>query len=117
MKKLKWILWIVCMLIAFWNLNAYRVGIADRNLIHQWETKDSPDGHYTLAIGNGPGNWVWIRLRRQGKSEVLADRWFKSTEPNWVFWDTDHVSYSRYDSTGPIYLPPNWLERWLAKLP
>jgi hypothetical protein len=42
---------------------------------------------------------------------------FERTEPNWVFWDADHVSYSRYDATGPIYLPPNWLDNWLAKLP
>ncbi|QNK74478.1 hypothetical protein H7F36_04370 [Variovorax sp. PAMC28562] len=117
MKRLKWVALGICLLIAAWNINAYRLGVEGRASVQRWTYKNSPDGRYTLAYGTGLGNWIWVRLRRSGETEVLADRWFESTEPNWVFWDADHVSYSRYDATGPIHLPPNWLDNWLAKLP
>lgn len=117
MKKLKWAFGIICLLLVAWNLNAYRLGIEGRTSVEKWTYEDSPDGRYTLAYGEGPGNWVWARLYRKGAEEIIADRWFESREPNKAAWDDDRVYYSRYDANGPIYLPSIWFEKWLARLP
>ena len=117
MKKLKWAFWVTCLLIAAWNINAYRLGVEGRASVEKWTYEDSPDGRYTIAYGIGPGYWLWVQLRRKGETEVLADRWFESKEPYEAAWVDDHVRYSRYSADAPIHLPPIWLERWLAKLP
>ncbi|QNK74477.1 hypothetical protein H7F36_04365 [Variovorax sp. PAMC28562] len=117
MKKFKWVLLVICLLLVGWNVNAYKLGIEGRASIKKWTYEESPDGQYTLAYGDGPGYWVWVRLRKKGGDEVLADRWFESKEPYKSAWLGDRVYYSHYDADGPIYLPPVWLEKWLARLP
>ena len=118
MKKLKVAFWLICFLIACWNVDSYRLGVERRALIDTWKWtySDSPDGQYTLAFGSGYGDWVWVKLRRKGDSEVLADRWFETPFLNIVFWRDDRVAYRR-DTGDVIYLPPIWLEKWMAKLP
>ena len=77
--------------------------------IETWKYEDLPDGRYTLAYGNGPGNWVWGAGPQKSESEVLADRWFESKEPYKSAWLGDRVYYSQYDEDRPMYLPSTWL--------
>ncbi|MDO9404716.1 MAG: hypothetical protein Q7T87_11860 [Polaromonas sp.] len=115
MKSFKRAFWVFCVLSLAWNANSYRLDVRERASIERWTYETSPDGRYTLAFGRS-GDWVWVRLREKGNTEVLADRWFKNREQHWVYWRDNQVSYSR-GSEGPIYLPPMWLEKWFAKLP
>lgn len=117
MKKLGWGFWFLCLLVAAWNINTYRLGVEGRSSVYKWTYEDSPDGRYTLAYGDSPGYWVWVQLRRKGDTEVLADRWFNSQQPYEAIWLANYVRYSPYDAHRPIDLPPMWLEKWFAMLP
>ena len=115
---LKRSLWACCILVVCLNANTYRLGVERRTLTNTWTWtySDSPDGRYTLAFGEGYGNWVWVKLRKKGGNEVLADRWFYAPFTMNAFWDGDRVFF-RKDTADAIYLPPIWVEKWLAKLP
>lgn len=119
MKMLKRTLWIIGLLIVTWNLISYSLDVRFRASIDEWQHFDSPDGRYTLSYGSAPNDWVWVQLRHKGEDEVLADRWFKSfsIDPHSASWSESHVYYQRGGYGSPIYLPPIWLEKWLAKLP
>jgi hypothetical protein len=117
MKKLKWTFWGICFVIAAWNINAYRLGVEGRASVEKWTYEDSPDGRYTLAYGYAPDDWCRVQLRRNGESEVLADRWFQSQQPTKLAWSEQSVYYQRGGDEKPIRLPPIWLEKWFAKLP
>ena len=115
---LKRSLWTFCILVVCLNANTYRLGVERRAFVDTWKWtySNSPDGQYTLAVGVGFRDWTWVKLRRKGDSEVLADRWFETSAPTKEFWQDDRVTY-RTDTADAIYLPPIWLEKWMAKLP
>ena len=117
MKKIRSFFWGICLVVASWHVISYGLDVQRRASIERWRYEDSPDGRYTLAYGRAPDDWVWVRLRRKGESEVLADRWFQSRDQNWVAWSDDDVYYQRGGYEKPIRLPPIWLEEWFAKLP
>ena len=111
-------LWVFCILVVCINANTYRLGVERRALTNTWTWTyiDSPSGQYTLAFGVGFRDWTWVKLRRKGDSEVLADRWFETPFSMEADWRDDRV-YFRQDTADAIYLPPIWLEKWMAKLP
>jgi hypothetical protein len=76
--------------------------------IETWKYEDSPDGRYTLAYGNDPGNWVWVRLRKKARAKRLPTDGSKARSPTNPRVG-DRVYYSQYDEDRPMYLPPTWL--------
>ena len=109
---------VLAVIAGLWTAFFYVDGVLDRRWIIQhnaFKTFTSPDGRYRLEHAVTSPDFHWMRLYRNGDSEVIADRRFRDDPPFRINWYEDSVNVGGADES-TISLPPHWWERWTAKL-
>ena len=119
MKTSTFIAGVLTTIVTLWTGFFYTTSALTRSRIverNAFETFISPDQQYRLEYAVSSQGLNWVRLYRNGDSEVIADRRFDGEVPYKINWYEDSVYVASSDESA-ISLPPHWWERWTAKLP